>query len=104
MDETARKSILEMAKVIDNILDPNTRTDLKRKLIVTLEFLPDKSRSNIAVTLATKLALAEANPLTTNLCVMNNDDSNELRIVEIVPLRPGQLDASPAQLDIRTSV
>ena len=32
---------LEMAKVIDNILDANTKPTAKRKLTLTIEFQPD---------------------------------------------------------------
>lgn len=32
---------LEMAKVIENILDPNTKPTQKRKLTMTIEFVPD---------------------------------------------------------------
>lgn len=38
---------LEMAKVIDNILDPNTKPTQKRKLTLTIEFTPDDDRQNI---------------------------------------------------------
>lgn len=60
MDKQNKRSILdmargafqervdcEMAKVIDNILDPNTIATKKRKISVTLEFLPDNSRHQV---------------------------------------------------------
>ncbi|MFQ8836331.1 MAG: hypothetical protein ACLR8L_00225 [Oscillospiraceae bacterium] len=38
----------EIAKIIDNILDPNTRASAKRKLQLTIEFLPDDNRQTIS--------------------------------------------------------
>lgn len=32
---------LEMTRILDNILDPNTKPTLKRKLTVTVEITPD---------------------------------------------------------------
>ena len=49
---------LEMSKVIDNILDPNTKPTQKRKLTMSIEFAPDDERSNIGVSVSVKSALA----------------------------------------------
>ena len=51
--EMARGAILErinyeMARVMDNILDANTKPTAKRKLTVTLTFTPDDERATIA--------------------------------------------------------
>lgn len=104
MDEVAKKSILEMArgafleqvdyemaKVIDNILDPNTKATGKRRITVTMELVPDDSRAKIAVSFATKLALVATNPLTTSLYVMGESDTGEMCVVEMVPQIPGQM-------------
>lgn len=56
---------LEMSKVMDNILDPNTSPTQKRKLTMTIEFAPDDSRSNITVNVAVKSALAPTVPART---------------------------------------
>ena len=37
----------EMARVIDNILDPNTKATAKRKITLTIELTPDDERENI---------------------------------------------------------
>ena len=104
MDEVVKKSILEMArgafleqvdyemaKVIDNILDPNTKATGKRRITVTMELVPDDSRAKIAVSFATKLALVATNPLTTSLYVMGESGTGEMRVVEMVPQIPGQM-------------
>lgn len=104
MDKVCKKSILEMAcgafleqvdyemaKVIDNILDPNTKATGKRKITVTMELVPDDSRAKIAVSFATKLTLVATNPLTTSLYVMGASDTGEMCVVEMVPQVPGQM-------------
>lgn len=105
MDSTIKKSILEMArggfleqvdyevaKVIDNILDPNTKATGKRRITVTMELTPDDSRRQIAVSFTTKSALVAANPLTTSLYVVGDDGAGEMCVVEMVPQIPGQLE------------
>ena len=39
----------EMSKVLDNILDPNTKATGKRKLTVEFTFAPDDNRQTIGV-------------------------------------------------------
>lgn len=105
MDDAYKKSILEMAhggfleqvdyemaKVIDNIMDPNTNATGKRKITITMELTPDDSRLNIAVRFSTKLALVATNPLTTSLYVVGESGTGEMQVVENVPQLPGQLD------------
>ena len=61
-DQLDKKSILEMSmgailervdyemgKVIDNILDPNTKSTGKRKITVSLELIPSADRKTITV-------------------------------------------------------
>lgn len=104
MYEEVKKSILEMArgafleqvdyemaKVIDNILDPNTKATGKRKITVTVELAPDDSRAKIAVSFSTKLALVPTNPLTTSLYVLGDSGTGEMCVVEMVPQIPGQI-------------
>ena len=69
----------EIAKIIDNILDPNTRASAKRKLQLTIEFLPDDNR--------------QTNPVATALFV-SGDNLGEVHAVEMVPNIPGQMDMS----------
>lgn len=110
MDGEVKKSILEMArggfleqvsyemaKVIDNILDPNTKATGKRRITVTMELIPDDSRTKIAVSFATKLGLVATNPLTTSLHVIGDRDTGEVCVVEAVPQIPGQLGLNGAE-------
>lgn len=87
----------EMAKVIDNILDPNTKATGKRRITVTMELVPDDSRRQIAVSFATKLALVATNPLTTGLYVIGDSDTGEMCVVEMVPQIPGQMALNGAE-------
>lgn len=110
MDETGKKSILEMArgafleqvdyemsKVIDNILDPNTKATGKRRMTVTMEMIPDDSRMNISVGFSTKLTLVPANTLTTSLSVWSDGATGEMCVVENVPQIPGQMALNGAE-------
>lgn len=105
MDKTpqTRESILRMAKgafeervdyemtrVIDNILDVNTKATAKRKITLTIELTPDDTRSRIGVAVQAKATLAATNPVATSLCV-TSDGNGEMVVAEMVPQIPGQL-------------
>ena len=97
---------LEMARVIDNILDPNTKPTQKRKLTLTMEFTPDDERQNIGVNVVVKSALVPTNPAKTSLWIAGDSGTGELQVVEMVPQVPGQMSMdgeeqeSPASLKI----
>lgn len=92
---------LEMAKIIANILDPNTETKPARKLTITLSFKTDDDRTNVAAECTVKSTLAPLKPSQTFLYI--SDDDN---VVEMTPQIPGQqfLDggeqAAPAMLKL----
>ena len=75
----------EMYRLMENILDPNTKASAKRKLMLTLELKPDDDRRNIAVSCVAKSTLAATNPVVTSLYV-----ADEKTVVEMVPQIPGQ--------------
>ena len=79
----------EMNKVIDNILDPNTKATAKRKITLTIELAPDDERQTIGVSVTAKSTLAPTNPVATSLYV-TNDNNGELVVAEMVPQVPGQ--------------
>lgn len=58
----------EMDKVIQNILDPNTKATAKRKITLTIELTPDDERRQIQVSVTAKSTLAATNPVATSLC------------------------------------
>lgn len=55
----------EMDKVIQNILDPNTKATAKRKITLTIELTPDDERRTIGVSVTAKSTLAATNPVAT---------------------------------------
>ena len=75
----------ETARVMNNIMDPNTNPTAKRKITVSIELKPDDTRQNVSVSYNVKSALAPTNPVTTNLFVADEDT-----VVEMVPQIPGQ--------------
>ena len=80
----------EMAKVIDNILDPNTKATGKRKLNVTFTFSPDDNRQTIGVSYQCKSSLEPINPAVTALYLTGTPGTGEITAVEMVPQIPGQ--------------
>lgn len=104
MNATTTKSILQMARgaiseradyemtrLIENIMDPNTKAAAKRKLTITLTFTPDDDRANIGVSCTAKSTLAATNPVTTSLYITGRQDTGEVCAVENVPQVPGQV-------------
>lgn len=112
MNQDAKKSILEMArggfmervdyempKIIDNIMDPNTKATAKRKITITMEFVPDDDRTSIATNFSTKMALAPTNPIRTTLYISGEDSTGEVQVVEMIPQVPGQMDMAGLEQD-----
>ena len=104
--EMARGAIMErvdyeMVKVIDNIMDANTKPTAKRKLTLTIELQPDDDRENIVVNSIVKTTLAPTNPVRTVLYAAGGDT-----MIEMTPQIPGQVDLNgevqeaPAQLKL----
>ena len=79
----------EMARVIDNILDLNTKPTAKRKVTLTVEIEPDDMRETLSVKVTAKSALAPTNPISTSLFV-TADENGEVTAVEMTPQIPGQ--------------
>lgn len=103
-DAENRKSIMEMARgaimervdyemtrVVDNIMDYNTKATAKRKITVTLEFVPDDNRGNVIVSATAKSTLATTNPVKTSLYVAGDRTKGHVRVAEMVPNIPGQM-------------
>lgn len=89
----AERADYEMTRIIDNIIDPNTRADRKRTLTVTLEFTPDSERKNLRMICVAKSKLEPTNPVATSLYVGHNEHG-EFAVVELTPQIPGQINMS----------
>lgn len=86
----------EMSRVIDNILDLNTKATAKRKITLTIELTPDDERRQIQVAVTAKSALAPTNPVATSLCI-TSDGNGEMVVAEMVPQIPGQMNMDGTQ-------
>lgn len=49
---------MEMAKIVQNIIDPNTDPEKNRTITIKLTFKPDKGRKSVKTSIATSLCLA----------------------------------------------
>lgn len=82
---------IEVTKVMQNILDPNTNATKARSITVTVEFKADDDRSRVFVSASAKSKLLPNNPIRTSLYV-GADKNGEIIATELVPNIPGQSD------------
>lgn len=68
----------EMDKVIQNILDPNTKATAKRKITLTIELTPDDERRTIGVSVTAKSTLAATNPVEVMTTYLSDFSRNTL--------------------------
>ena len=80
----------EMAKVVDNILDPNTKAAKKRSLVLQVDIMPDDNRQHLAISTTVKSKLEPTNAVTTSLYITGDENGIPVA-VEMVPQVPGQL-------------
>lgn len=81
----------EMAKILANIMDPNTKATGKRKLTITMELTPDDDRAMVGVSFTAKSTLVATNPVGTSLYITGDEMNGGICAVEMVPQIPGQL-------------
>lgn len=99
----SEKSLLEMAnggflervdvmtpKIMENIMDPNTKATAKRKLTIEMEIIPNKDRNMFTVNFTADFKPAPTVPLQTVLCITGDPSTGELCMVEIPSQIPGQ--------------
>ena len=101
----AERADYEMARILENILDPNTAATKKRVLTITLEITPDFERQNLRMSCIAKSKLEPTSPVNTALYV-THDEKGDMAVVELTPQMPGQVDfsggeqAAPAYLKL----
>lgn len=66
----------EFKKVLENIKDPNTKSEAKRKLIVELTFETDEDRELSTVTVTTKTKLADRVGIPTRVIIDRDGNGN----------------------------
>ena len=84
----------EMSKIVDNILDPNTKPDKPRKITLTLEFTPNSSREKIKLNATAKTTLVPTDPVSTSLALYTDRKTGGIELAEIGAQVPGQIDMS----------
>ena len=85
----------EMAKVVDNVLDPMTKASAKRVLTLKIEVIPDDFRESMAIDVSVSSKLAQRLPASTMLQFGHIND--ELALLELQPQIPGQMDMFGAE-------
>lgn len=80
---------IEVYKVIQNILDPNTNATKARSMSVKVDFKPSEDRSQVVITATASSKLLPNNSIQTSLYV-GADSNGELVATELVPNIPGQ--------------
>lgn len=104
METLDKKSILEMgqgsfieladygmAKLLDDIMDPNTQATSQRTLTITLKLTPNEQRSKVAVECTHKLSFGKMLPLETTLHAIADRETGEMCMIEATPQIPGQM-------------
>lgn len=81
---------MEVGKIVDNILDPNTDAKKKRQLNLVVDFAPSADRSTVVITATAKSKLLPNNSIQTTLYVGADSRTGEVQAVEMVPQIPGQ--------------
>lgn len=81
----------EMGRVLDNIIDPNTKATAKRKITVNLELIPSSDRKTITVQSTAKSTLVPTEPITTSLFITSQPGTGEMVVAEMTPQVPGQV-------------
>lgn len=79
----------EMGRVLENIIDPNTKATAARSITVTLKIVPAADRKTITVQTQAKSALCPTEPVTTSLFV-TQQSGGEMVVAEMTPQIPGQ--------------
>lgn len=85
---------MEVAKIIDNIQDLNTRPEKKRTLTIIFDFLPNADRDHIHLNATVKSKIEPTNSIQTSLAIGCDRETGEQMVVELTPNLPGQLDIS----------
>ena len=104
METLDKKSILEMgqgsfmeiadygmAKLLDDIMNPNTQATSPRTLTITVKLMPNEQRTKVDVEYTHKLSFGKMLPLGTTLHAMADRDTGEMILVEATPQIPGQM-------------
>ena len=79
----------EMGKIIDNIMDINTKASGKRSVNIKIDLIPTDDRRTIRVSATVKSTLVPTAAVETQLFITTGNN-NETIVAEVVPQIPGQ--------------
>ncbi|HEL1763685.1 TPA: hypothetical protein TXY87_001372 [Streptococcus suis] len=80
----------ELARVIENILDPNTDPTVKREVSIKLVLKPNDQRNSVDTIMEVKSKLATQVKLSTTILVGQNYETGEIHANELLSAMPGQ--------------
>lgn len=80
---------VEVGKVIENILDPNTAATKKREISIKITFTPSADRTQVNIEAQSQSKLQPNNPVQTALFC--GKQGGKTQAIELVPNIPGQL-------------
>jgi len=75
----------ELRKIADNIQDPNIKADAKRKLVITVEVLPNENRSQADLTYGTKTTMPSPKGGKTFAYIAQAEGSDHLTLFQVPP-------------------
>ena len=80
----------DVARVVDNIMDPYADPTAKRKVSIVIEFAPVYDRQLIKIRVSSKATLAGEDASSTSL-LLTGDANGELQLVEVDSQLAGQM-------------
>ncbi|HEM4104892.1 hypothetical protein HO572_08100 [Streptococcus suis] len=80
----------ELARVIENILDPNTDPTVKREVSIKLVLKPNDQRNSVDTIMEVKSKLAPQVKLSTTILVGQNYETGEIHANELLSAMPGK--------------
>lgn len=87
----AEQANVELQKVLENIMDPNTAAVKERSVTITLKIKPNQSRNGASVSIATKSTLAPVNAVFTDILIDKDLKTGEVKAIELGGQLPGQM-------------
>lgn len=80
-----------MAKLFDDIMDPNTQAKSPRTLTISFKLTPNEQRSKVDVEYTPKLSFGKMLSVCTTLHAIADRETGEMILVEATPQIPGQM-------------
>ena len=96
LDELCRgvlteKVNMDLEKIVENILDPNTSETKKRKLTINISFSPNSGRDLVDVDITTKTILAPVEGVNTKIVIGKDLKTGKVAMEEWNKQIPGQM-------------